>query len=254
MYSLKGLNNILKEITEKQERREAKRNNKLKGYAPKCSICNNENLDEIEKLREEKYTYQEIIDELELDCSIMALSRHFKNHYPKSQAYKQKQLIKTLESTKEAYHKYPFLEDYFKDKDIKFLEKFNQEAGFCTDKFGLCNQLDPNTVSNSYDNIYSLFNKTIDELTSIRDTYYSWSNDLNKETQIRLRYHNKVDVCLNCKNHIQEERINLLEKIITYNFLDLAPENKELYFNLLQYDGNPEEFIESLTQISKDKQ
>ena len=53
---------------------------------------------------------------------------------------------------------------------------------------------------------------------------------------------------MNCKNQIQEERLTLLEKIITYNFLNIAPENKELYFNLLEFDGNPEEFIQTLTE------
>lgn len=59
---------------------------------------------------------------------------------------------------------------------------------------------------------------------------------------------------MNCKNQIQEDRLTLLEKIITYNFLNIPPENKELYFNLLQYDGNPDEFIQQLIEITDESQ
>ena len=53
--------------------------------------------------------------------------------------------------------KYPFLEDYFKDKDLEYLEDFNTEYGFCTDRFNLCSHLEPSTVGNGNENILSFF-------------------------------------------------------------------------------------------------
>lgn len=252
MYGIKGIDRLLKEIKEREEKAKTKKENKLRGYAPKCTICNSPYLDEIEKLREENYTYQDIIYELDLDCSMMALSRHFKNHYPQSQAYKNKQEIQMLENIKEAYQEYPFLEDYFKDKDLSFLEKFNKEYGFCTDKFGLCRHLEASTVSNGNDNVTLYFQKAYNEIEDLKNSSYRWSIDKEEINNIKTKHHTFITNCLNCKNQIQEDRITLLEKIITYNFLGIPPENKELYFNLLQYDGNPEEFIETLTKISKE--
>ena len=146
--SFKSIEKLLMDLEERQQKQQQKRYNKKVGYAPKCSICNDPKLDEIEKLREDGYTLQDIKDSLQLDCSIMALSRHFKNHYPQSQAYKQKQQIQMLENIKEAYTKYPFLEKYFKDKELSYLEEFNTDSGFCTDSLDLCNYIPASTVSN----------------------------------------------------------------------------------------------------------
>ena len=251
--SFKGIEKLLRSIEVKEQKRKLREHNKKVGYAPKCSVCNDPKLDEIEKLREDGYTLQEIKDKLQLDCSIMALSRHFKNHYPNSQEYKQKQQIEMLENIKEAYTKYPFLEDYFKDKELGYLEEFNTEYGFCTDRFGLCSHLPASTVGNGHDNIHRLYNEQDQEIQRHKENSFSFYDD-DETTAIRLRYNNVINICLNCKNQIQEERLTLLEKIITYNFLNIAPENKELYFNLLEFDGNPEEFIQTLTEAKEETQ
>ena len=251
--SFKGIEKLLRDLELKQQKRQQRNYNKKIGYAPKCSICNDPKLDEIEKLREDGYTLQEIKDNLQLDCSIMALSRHFKNHYPQSQAYKQKQQIQALENMKEAYTKYPFLENYFKNKELGYLEDFNTEYGFCTDRFGLCSHLETSTVSNGHDNILRLQRECNEEVQNSKENSFSFYDD-DKTTSIKLRYNNIINICLNCKNQIQEDRLTLLEKIITYNFLNIPPENKELYFNLLQYDGNPDEFIQQLIEITDESQ
>lgn len=253
-YNLDSIEKLLKDIEERRNKAKKKAHNKKIGYAPKCKVCNSEWLDEIENLREEGFTYKEIQTELSLhNISIMSLSRHFKNHYPKSQAYKDKQQLQLLENIREAYIKYPFLEDYFKDKDLKYLEEFNTECGFCTDKFGLCTHLDPSTVSNGYDNIFNLYNKQVKEIEEQQANSFSYYNN-DKTTSIQLKYNTEINICLNCKNQIQENRINLLEKIITYNFLNIPPENKELYFNLLQFNGNSDDFIKQLMEINKETQ
>ena len=208
-------------------------------------------MDEIEKLREEYYTYEEIKEELGLtDISIMSLSRHFQNHYPNSQKYKEEQQIKLLENIREAYLKYPFLEDYFKNKELGYLEDFNTEYGFCTDRFGLCSHIPASTVSNGHDNIFNLYRRQSEEIKESQENSWRMYGDKDEITSIKLKYNEVINICLNCKNQIQEERLTLLEKIITYNFLNIPPENKELYFNLLQFDGNPDEYIQTLEEAN----
>lgn len=254
MYGLKGIERLLNDIKERQERAEKKAHNKKIGYAPKCKVCNSEYLDEIEKLREDGLTYEEIVEELELDnISIMSLSRHFKNHYPNSQAYKEKQQIQMLENIKEAYLKYPFLENFFKDKELGYLEEFNTEYGFCTDRFDLCGHIPASTVSNGHKNIMNLNRECNEAVQRQKNNSFSFYDD-DETTSIKLKYNTIINICLNCKNQIQEERLTLLEKIITYNFLNIPPENKELYFNLLQFDGNPDEFIQLLTEDKDENQ
>ena len=89
------------------------------GYAPRCKVCNSPQVDEIERLREEGCPYEVIIERLDLDMSIMSLSRHFKDHYPKRTRYKLKRKKLMLENVIEAIEKYPYLEAYFKNKDYK---------------------------------------------------------------------------------------------------------------------------------------
>ena len=246
MYGFKSIERLINDINDKRIRAEKKAHNKKVGYAPKCKVCNSEYLDEIEQLREEAYTYEEILEELEItDISIMSLSRHFKNHYPNSQAYKDKQQLEMLENIKEAYIKYPFLEDYFKNKNLEYLECFNNDNGFCTDNFKLCEFIPASTVSNCNNTIWSLKHEAYNKIKNSSNSYF---HDQDKENAINLRYTSYITECLNCKNEINEKRINLLEKIITYHFLNIPPENKELYFNLLEFDGNPDEFIQTLEE------
>lgn len=254
-YGLKGIEKLLKDIEERRQREEKKAHNKKVGYAPKCKVCNSEKLDEIENLREQNYTYDEILEELKItDISIMSLSRHFKNHYPNSQKYKEEQKIKMLENIREAYLKYPFLEDYFKNKELGYLEDFNTEYGFCTDRFGLCGHIPPTTVSNGHKNVFTLWRQQQNEINKIKENNWRLYDDNEEINKIKFKYNEIVNICLNCKNQIQEERINLLEKIITYNFLNIPPENKELYFTLLQFDGNPDEFIQTLEEFNTENQ
>lgn len=248
MYGFKGIERLLNDINERRLKAEKKAHNKKVGYAPKCKVCNSEYLDEIEKLREEGLTYEEILEELEItDISIMSLSRHFKNHYPNSQAYKDKQQLELLENIKEAYTKYPFLEEYFKNKNLEYLECFNNNMGFCTDSFRLCEFIPASTVSNSNKTIWQLKFKAFNKIENLANESYL-RLDKNKENSINIQYSKYITECLTCKNEINEKRINLLESIITYHFLNIPPENKELYFNLLEFDGNPDEFIQTLEE------
>lgn len=244
-YGLKGIEKLLSDLKEKEDKLKQKVYNNKVGYAPKCKVCNSPLVHEIEELREEGYTLEDILEELEItDISIMSLSRHFKNHYPKSKEYKQKQLIEALENMKEAYINYPYLEDYFKDKPLEEIENFNREYGFCTDTFTLCEYIPAGKVSNCNMTVNRLDIEAQKEiLENKKNRFYFDDNDKNQIFITNVR--NRID-CLNCKNEYNEKRLNLLEKIITYNFLNITPENKELYYTLLNFNGNPEEFIETL--------
>lgn len=250
MYGFKGIERLINDINDRRLREEKKAHNKKVGYAPKCKVCNSEYLDEIERLREEGHTYEEILEELNItDISMMSLSRHFKNHYPNSQAYKDKQQLELLENIKEAYIKYPFLEDYFKNKDLEYLECFNNNNGFCTDCFRLCEYIPPSIVSDSNKTILSLKCMAYDEIKN-KANRSCLGLDKDKENAINLKYTSYITACLNCKNELNEKRISLLENIITYHFLNIPPKKKELYFNLLEFDGSIGDFIQYLEEAN----
>ena len=252
-YGLKGIEKLLKDIEERQQKAEKKAHNKRVGYSPKCKVCNSEHLDEIEKLREDGFTYKQILEELgisEKDISIMSLSRHFQKHYPKSQDYKARKKIEMLEKTKEAYTKYPFLEDYFKNKDIEDIEEFIYNYGFCTDWFEICEYIPAGKVMDCNGAITYLIQQAHSKANN-PNRYFIPKDEKN---EIYSNCYRQQITCLSCKDDLNSQRLDLLEKIISFNFLNITPENRELYFNLLQFDGNPEEFIQLLTKVKEENQ
>ena len=247
-YSFDNINNNLESLTEELARWSNKDPTQKKGYNSKCKVCTSKYLDEIEELREEGHTLEEIKDILNLDLSIMSLSRHFSKHYPKNQRYKLKQQILLLENIREAYIKYPYLEKYFKSKPLEYLERFNSKDGFCLDGFRLCPMLEAGTVSNCQDNITDIISSTSHKIDKALESLYFTSRD-ERVNQITIEGLQLQNLCLRCKENINSNRLNLLEKIITYNFLGIPIEDQELYFNLLTFDGNKEEFITNLGDI-----
>ena len=247
-YTFDNINKDLEDLTQRLDRWKEKVHNQKVGYSPKCKVCNSPHLDKIEELKEEGYTLEEIKETLNLDLSIMSLSRHFTNHYPKNQRYKLKQQILLLENIKEAYLKYPYLENYFKSKPLEYLERFNNSDGFCTDGFCLCHIIEAGTVSNCYDNISNLTKKMLNDIEEINQSYY-YSTRGERITQIKLDSTLLINMCLRCKEAYTSDRLDLLERIITYNFLNIPIEDKETYFNFLNFRGTKEEFITSLGEI-----
>lgn len=247
-YSFDNINKNLEDLTNELARYSNKDPSQKVGYNSKCKVCTSKYLDEIEELREEGHTLEEIKEELELDLSIMSLSRHFSKHYPKNQRYKLKQQILLLENIKEAYIKYPYLEKYFKSKPLEYLERFNNDNGFCLDGFRLCPMLEAGTVSNCQDNIKNIIAKTRQDIDKALQSLYFSSRD-ERVNQIKIDNLQLQNLCLRCKEDINSNRLNLLEKIITYNFLEIPIEDQELYFNLLTFDGNKEDFITRLGEI-----
>ena len=247
-YSFEKINKDLEDLTQRLDRwKEINHNNKI-GYSPKCKVCNSPHLDKIEELKEKGYTLEDIKDSLNLDLSIMSLSRHFTNHYPKNQRYKLRQKINFLENIQEAYTKYPYLENYFKSKPLEYLERFNNNDGFCTDGFCLCSYLEAGTVSNCYDNINNIGQKMLNDIEKINQDYF-YSTRGERITQKKLDSALLINLCLRCKESYTSDRLDLLEKIITYNFLNIPIEDKETYFNFLNFKGSKEDFIKSIGEI-----
>lgn len=249
-YSFDNINKDLEDLTQKLERWKERNHNKKIGYSPKCKVCNSPHLDKIEELKEKGYTLEDIKEELNLDLSIMSLSRHFKNHYPKNQRYKLKQQILLLENIREAYIKYPYLENYFKSKPLEYLERFNSQEGFCLDGFCLCKMLEAGTVSNCHDNINQITSNMLDDIEKVRQGYYFSSDE--KILDIKLDATLIINMCLRCKENINSDRLDLLEKIITYNFLNIPIDDKETYFNFLNFKGSKTDFIKSIGEIRGD--
>ena len=171
---IKRVNRLTEELNTREFKRQLKEEQKKQGYSPRCSICNHKKIYEIEQLREEGYTLEEIKQELELDVSIMSLSRHFKNHTPKRTEYKIKQELLMLDKVLDSINEYPFLEDYFRSRDLIAIDKFLNKDGFCTDCFRLCNKINPGIVTDS-EAIQDYYNERIkEEVLDLSYSYYRY--------------------------------------------------------------------------------
>ena len=240
---IKRVNRLNEEINNREYRRKLTEEQKKQGYSPRCSICTHSKVDEIEKLRDLNYTYEEIIEELDLDVSMMSLSRHFKNHYPNKARYRLKQEKLMLDKVIEAIDDYPFLEDYFKDKPYEYVKEFINLNGFCTSCFRLCKKIpagivtDGDTVLEAYD---ELINKVL--------------NDYYTKTDKAMDYLKLKDDCLKCRNNILNDKLNLLENIIAKKVLGLEDleSNELLYLLYTNYDNDTGAMIDDLEILKYD--
>lgn len=237
MPDKKELEEIKERVTnELKEINDLKRKHKYihsAGYSPKCSICNHKKLYEIEELREEGYTLEEIKEELGLEVSIMALSRHFKNHTPKRTEYKVKRELLMIDKVIDIINEYSFLDDYFRTRDLIAIEDFLNRKGFCSDCFRLCSKIKPAMVSDSKE-IIEEYNDRIEEIArDLGYSYYKW--DFIKMFNLMK---NKDD-CISCRNKVLDDRLNILEQVIAANILEMDLEPKELIYLLYsKYDND----------------
>lgn len=239
-----NLENELKEINELQRKHKYIYS---AGYSPKCSVCNHNKIFEIEELREKNYTYREIIDKLGLEVSEMALSRHFKNHTPKRTAYKLKQQVLMMDKVINIIKKYPFLETYFKTRSLIDVEEFLKENGFCTDCFKLCDNIKASHVGNSQDVINYCNMEIENELNNMSYGLTTWEiKRIFKQTTIK-------DNCIYCKDKALNDRLNILEAVISKSIIDLDVNPKELIYLLYtKYDNDLNLMLEDLGVSSQD--
>jgi len=237
---LSSLTTLLKQINESMAKRKQKAHYHEIGYSTKCKTCNHQQLEDIERLYNEGYSYQNIIDQLQLeDISIMALSRHFKNHYPKSQEYKAKQRKLALERLTYALKRWPFLEQYFMQQNDDFIRDFSKVNGFCIDKMGLCQYIAPGHVS-SCQNITGITKDIMDD--KLNKAYDS------QKQGIWINANDDIINCLRCKDQINEQRMDLMELFICNEILNVDHMPKELYASWLQTSIDKQTFVNEMIQ------
>lgn len=231
------INNINEELDTKNFKRQLKEEEKLQGYSSRCSICTHDKVDDIERLRDLGYTYEEIVEELDLDISIMSLSRHFKNHYPNKTRYRLKQEKLMLEKVVTAIDEYPFLEAYFNNKPYDYVYDFINTKGYCTDCFRLCDKIPAGNVADS-GKMLEVYDKVIDE--NMRSYYTS--------TKEAIQYMQLKENCLKCKNNSITDKLNMIESIVVRHVLGLEDlENNELLYLLYsQFDNDTGAVIKAL--------
>lgn len=165
--------------------------------------------------------------------SIMALSRHFKNHTPKRTAYKLKQELLMMDKVINIIKKYPFLETYFKTHSLIDIENFLNNDGFCTDCFKLCDNIKPCHVGNSKDVIDYTNQEIQNELNNMSFGVSS--------SEIKRIFDNMTlkDNCTYCKDKALNDRLNILEAVISKSIINLDVNPKELIYLLYtQYDND----------------
>lgn len=236
------INKINEELDTRKFKRQLKEEEKMQGYSSRCSICTHAEVDDIERLRDKGYTYEEIVEELDLDVSIMSLSRHFNNHYPNKTRYRMKQEKLMLEKVVEAIDEYPFLEAYFNDKPYEYVYDFINTSGYCTDCFRLCKEIPAGKVVDS-DLMLEAYDKTIDENMN---SYYT-------RTEEAIKYMQLKENCLKCKNNSISDKLNLVESIIARYVLGLEDleKNELLYLLYSKYDNDTGALIEDIKNSVK---
>ena len=195
------------------------------GYEPRCSVCNCEYQADIEAMRENNKTFEEIrhfMDIKGIKISLMALSRHFSRHYPQRKLYLKHMESKQVKIDREVGLKiaeilnmHPYMDrNYFQESStfshrnmdgaLESFEKCNKEIfmedyGFCH----TCQQLCP--IIPAKEATYA------DDLVIIYQ-----DNDHEKYTAIKLQ-------CLECKLNHQNTLISHLLGIMSRILLDLEP-------------------------------
>ena len=209
------------------------------GTEPKCKVCNHELRKEIEDLREDCYSYREILEKLDLteEISEMSLSRHFRFHYPKAKAFKDHQDKMEYETVHNSIVNYPMLKPYFEEDENDFIETFIYNKGFCLTGCKLCSQVAKGNVLDGTDVINGFNRLYYDESDK---SFYSSEKKLISYTRAMLN-------CNKCLNIEKEDVINILGQLV-FNKLSLG----EFYFQDLalalniNYGGEIEDIIKDI--------
>lgn len=245
MGVLRDLEKLLDKVNQDIERNKRNAHYKRIGYSTRCKTCNHPQLEDIERLYSNGYSYEHIIKKLNLeDISIMALSRHFKNHYPKSQEYKAKQRKMALERLVYILKDYPYLQYFFDKQDDAFIREFTKDNGFCIDAMKLCPYIRAGMVSNCQ-HICNGYWHLLDQATA--RSYRRGDNMV-----LQTHYHEIILKCLQCKDQANEERLNLMELFICNNMLNAEVTQKELYAHWITSSIDKQQFTQILQHARDD--
>lgn len=239
------LEKLLDKVNKDIEKNRRNAHYKEIGYSTRCKTCNHPLVEDIERLYNEGYSYEAIIEELDLeDISIMALSRHFTNHYPVSQEYKAKQRKLALDRLVHVLEDYPYLANFFDKQDDKFIRDFTNNNGFCIDAMKLCPYIRAGMVTNCQ----RICTLTWEFLQRDLARSYSTNNKIN----LIFNAHEEILKCLQCKDQANEDRLNMMELFICNDMLNAEVTNKELYANWITSSMDKQTFAIEI-QNAKDE-
>lgn len=259
----------LKKITEDIERMERYANYKKIGYEPKCKICNSEYQNQVEALKEDDYTLEEMRDFLQEngeEVSIMSLSRHFDRHYPTRRAYlmgldeKKAQQILEGETVIERDIKYhPEFEEILEEEHTYYDFDKNGEyrsytekgrdiyifkMGYCITGDRFCKLIDPlqhmagmEVTDNLKDEIFKIDNGLI----------HDWMG----EKKIKLL--NKSLECTQCQAFYNECITHGLLFLVLNKWYGVDMEPEEFKEILFQEDFIPEDVDKELKKYAANK-
>ena len=192
----------MEKALEKLDNIQIKHDNKVKGYEPKCKVCNNPKLDEIHRLHSLGCSNRDVMRELELEgvFSEQALGRHFKNHYPKTKEYEDKKQLMDEKAIQKAIKKYPPFKRLLFDNDKFLYEKFLNDRGYCCLTNKLCYLVPETFVLYPFQVTY-LFKKSYDRVNE---------NDIKK----KLLLLTLINRCYECQLRHNEKQNNLMFEIL----------------------------------------
>lgn len=222
------------------------------GYSSQCKTCNSPYVDQIEELYEAGHSYQYIIDTLDLDLSVMSLSRHFKKHYPKRTRYKLEKKKEMLETVIDTINKHPYLDTVFNTFDYEELTDFTRYNGYCIDCNMLCHKIPAKQVS-SFLEVQEEYDKELRDIKYENNLYYVSSYDTPTYETIEI-LEKKLE-CFTCKNLNYNVYLHTLE-VLVFRLLGASINFREpMLLNLLEfkYDDDLEDLVNDLLPVAESK-
>jgi hypothetical protein len=236
---MKEMNKLMEDLNKMSERQ----NNALKGHEPKCKICNSKYQKEIEHLYELKRPFKDIkayMEKKHEPVSQMAISRHFKNHYPKRKAYFDNVKKMEDESIQKAIKSYPYLKEVFHEtrsewdydkmvfnddkgryeeiiyKDRSVSDMFLHDNGFCLTEHRLCHRV-PKKQTEYMEEILS----NIDDKIDSSDDY-----SFNQSEKIDLL--NQKIKCFECRDMTYNTRMEYMMHLLLKNIFNIEVETEKM--------------------------
>ena len=247
-----------------------RQNNVLRGYEPKCKVCNSGYQKEVEHMYELNHPYKDIKSYMEgkyENVSLMSISRHFRLHYPRRKAYFDNVKIMEAECIQEAIKKCPQLEDVFHEtrrgsdydkmipnedktgfkeyiwKERSVTDIFLNDKGYCLTAHRFCSNIPKRKVC-YMDDVLRSFNMKLAKL----GTGYSF----NESKRINLLIQ-KIE-CLECRDMFNTFTLEYLIEFVLINVLGVNLD-AEKFFDLMKYEAGWDfnEMNNLLNELKKSK-
>jgi hypothetical protein len=237
---MKGYDKLLEDLDKMSKRQ----NNILRGYEPKCKVCNSRFQKEVEHMYELNRPYKDIKSYMMgkgESVSVMSISRHFRLHYPKRKAYFNNAKRMEEECIQKAINISPQLEDIFQDtiqkldydkmvlndegagfkeyiwKDRSLIDVFLNDRGYCLTEYKFCNNIAPREVYCMEDVIHD----SNMELAKLGNNH-----SFNESKKINL-LKQKIK-CLECKDFTNSTRMEYMMHLLLKNIFNIEIESEKL--------------------------